>query len=646
MSSRIRSALSLCAAAALTVGIAVLPASGAAADETGAAGNAPAEATPANVQRFLDKRIPELLNEYNIPGATVSVVADGRPAVAGGYGEANVENGTPVEADKTSFPMASVSKTFTATAVLQLVDAGELDLDANVNKYLPQDARIPDTYPGEPVTLHHLLTHTAGFEDSALAIAATSPEDHIDLRQYTVSHKPDRIYPPGRFIGYNNYSTTLAGFIVQEVTGTEFNQYIGENIFAPLGMEESAFAQPDEAADMFDTPTLYDPSATNEAATLWVNQAPAGAGWATSPDMARFLAALLNGGTYDGATILSPESAGMVLSPQTTMHEEVTGSGYGSWETSGYGQLVMNHGGDIHGGHTQWRAAPEEDFAVYVAVNGDGTGANSLQDGRAHMVEDVMAEFVGEATAEKPEAADIPLERYVGTYRTTRINHSDVSEAANAMTMSNVTTTGDGRLQTVDLLGKTTWTPIEPNLFQNKDGDHLAFVEEDGEVIGLAIDAIPEMAFERISTLENFNVHAAAAGAALVIMLTALVWPLAGLVRLMRGRRATSTAGSVSARVLAGISGAICIYYTGFLVYLVSNGSLLQEMLFDVSPLLNVQLLPAVLTGAGVLVSAVVAWTNKWWSVGGRIHYTVITLALILYLVIAAKYGMIGVPPE
>lgn len=646
MSSRIRSALSLCAATALTVGIAVLPASGAAADETGAAGNAPAEATPANVQRFLDKRIPELLNEYNIPGATVSVVADGRPAGAGGYGEANVENGTPVEAEKTSFPMASVSKTFTAAAVLQLVEAGELDLDANVNKYLPEDAQLPDTYPGDPVTLHHLLTHTAGFEETGLAIAATSPEGRIDLKQYIVDHQPDRIFPTERYIAYSNYGTTLAGFIVQEVTGTEFNQYIGENIFAPLGMEQSAFAQPDEAAKMFDTPTTYDPSGTNEAATLWVNQTPAGAGWATSPDMSRFMAALLNGGSYDGGTILSPESAEMVLSPQATMHEDVTGSGYGSWETPGYGQLVMNHGGDMHGGHTQWRAAPEEDFAVYVAVNGDGSGGSPLKDGREHMVQDVMAEFVGEATPEKPEAADIPLDRYEGTFRVTRVNHSDVSEAVSSMAMTEVTATGDGRLQTVDdLLGETTWTPLEPNLFQNEDGDHLAFVEEDGEVIGLSFDPLPESAFERISALENLNLNIAVAGAAVLVMLSVLVWPLAGLVRLMRGRRAAGTVGSVSARILAFITVAVCANYTAFLVYLVGNDSLLEEMLFDMSPLLTVQLLPAVATGAGVLVSAIVAWTNKWWGVGGRIHYTVITLALILYLAITAKYGMIGVPP-
>ena len=103
--------------------------------------------------------------EHHIPGAAVSVVKDGRLFFAKGYGYADLENGIPVDPEQTVFRIGSVGKLFTWTAVMQLAEQGKLDLDADINAYL--DFRIPDTYP-QPVTLKHLMTHTAGFEDSCV----------------------------------------------------------------------------------------------------------------------------------------------------------------------------------------------------------------------------------------------------------------------------------------------------------------------------------------------------------------------------------------------------------------------------------------------------------------------------------------------
>jgi CubicO group peptidase (beta-lactamase class C family) len=128
------------------------------------------------IEAFLNETLARQLGDYEIPGATVSVVNDERILVAEGYGQADVEADEPVSAEKTLFKVASVSKLFTATAVMQLAEEGKVDLDEDVNAYL-DNVRVPDTYPGEPITMRHLLTHTAGFEERFTGSGARDAAD-------------------------------------------------------------------------------------------------------------------------------------------------------------------------------------------------------------------------------------------------------------------------------------------------------------------------------------------------------------------------------------------------------------------------------------------------------------------------------------
>ena len=133
----------------------------------------------AELEAFLDDLMARHMEEYHIAGAAVSVVKDGSLFFAKGYGYADIENKVPVDAEQTIFAIGSVGKLFTWTAVMQLVEQGKLDLDADVNSYL--DFRIPDTFP-QPITLKHLMTHTAGFEDKLLESAVTDVKDLIPPR--------------------------------------------------------------------------------------------------------------------------------------------------------------------------------------------------------------------------------------------------------------------------------------------------------------------------------------------------------------------------------------------------------------------------------------------------------------------------------
>ena len=187
------------------------------------------ELTKADFETFLDALIPSQLQNRNIAGAVVSVVKDGNVLFQKGYGYADVEAKTPVLPDQTLFRPGSISKLFTATAVMQLVEQGKLDLDRDVNDYL--DFPIPKTYP-EPITLRQLLTHTGGFEETLKNLFVAHESDMKSLRTYLVNQMPARIFPPGKVPSYSNYGFTLAGYIVERVSGEKFERYVDEPHFA------------------------------------------------------------------------------------------------------------------------------------------------------------------------------------------------------------------------------------------------------------------------------------------------------------------------------------------------------------------------------------------------------------------------------
>src|SRR5215216_2094290 len=187
----------------------------------------------AEMEAFLDEELGREMEKHHIAGAAVSVVKDGKLFFAKGYGDADLENGIPVDPERTNFRIGSLAKLFTWTAVMQLAEQGKLDLDADINTYL--DFRIPDTYP-QPITLKDLMTHTAGFEDLYYERLAKDPNDLLPPREWLISHMPARVRPSGDVAAYSSYGTSLAGYIVARVSGEPYDQYIQEHILNPLGM--------------------------------------------------------------------------------------------------------------------------------------------------------------------------------------------------------------------------------------------------------------------------------------------------------------------------------------------------------------------------------------------------------------------------
>ncbi|MHA1552552.1 MAG: serine hydrolase domain-containing protein [Candidatus Heimdallarchaeaceae archaeon] len=318
------------------------------------------------LEDYIDSEISQELQDYEIAGVTVSVVQDGEMTFAKGYGYSDYAYSYPVVAEETLFRIGSISKTFTAVATMQLVELGLLDLDEDVNTYLTV-FKIPDTFT-EPITLRHLLTHTAGFEVSTSAVLHESYEVMLSLEQELINYMPDRVRPPGELTGYSNYGSSLVGYIVQEVAGKSYFDYMEENITIPLGMNSTTCRQQlslefqdDMSSAYFD----YNHPGFYEYFFLY----PAGGFTSSATDMAKFMLMLLNNGTYNNVTILEESSVQEMLSDQYTVHPNLPGVGLGVYELDYRNAHIIGHGGDTIFFHSSMMLFPEENFGLFISYN-------------------------------------------------------------------------------------------------------------------------------------------------------------------------------------------------------------------------------------------------------------------------------------
>jgi CubicO group peptidase (beta-lactamase class C family) len=197
--------------------------------------------TAEDVGPFLDGLMNAHLAWHDIAGGVVTVVKDGQILLCKGFGYADFARRETVVPDRTLFRPGSITKLFIGIAVMQLVEAGKIDLDRDINDYL--DFKIPATFI-QPITMRNLLTHTAGFDQRLRNLFVGRREDLRPLRDYLIAEMPDRLFSPGAVPAYSNYGLALAGYIVERVSGVPYKDYVRYQIFRPLQMEHSTFDQP------------------------------------------------------------------------------------------------------------------------------------------------------------------------------------------------------------------------------------------------------------------------------------------------------------------------------------------------------------------------------------------------------------------
>lgn len=373
--------------------------------------------TKDDVDTWLDGVLPPALETTGIPGATVSVVADGQILTARGFGVADTGTGggpsRPVDPDNTLFRIGSVSKAVTATAVMRLVESGDLDLDSDVRDYLDFDLATPKG----TVTLRHLLSHTGGFEERIRGLIRVG--EGVSLRESVSVDPPTQVFQPGTTPAYSNYGNALAGYIVERVTGQPFAKAVADLVLEPAGMVSSSFAQP-LPDDLVNRLALGYPDDTQAPASFeYVADAPAGAMSATSTDMARFMLAHLNSLPVE-EPLLSAETLAAMHSP--ALGEDSLGTlAHGERMTLGLfdedrnGHKGVGHGGDTQVFHSEMRIYPDAGLGIFVSLNGSGRDAMDSYELRAALADGFADRYLPAGTGTPETSPDSTSGEISGT---------------------------------------------------------------------------------------------------------------------------------------------------------------------------------------------------------------------------------------
>jgi CubicO group peptidase (beta-lactamase class C family) len=318
------------------------------------------------LEAFADRFFPAQMTKLKIPGVSFVLVQDGEILLAKGYGEADLETETPISADTTVMRIGSISKLFVATAVMQLVEEGKVELDADINQYLTA-FQLEDGF-SEPVTLAQLLTHTAGYEDPPYE-SYTDPGAVQRLGAYLAESMPLRSDPPGTVQRYSNHGYALAAYVVEEVSGQPFDQYVLEQILKPLGMSSSGYLLGPPLPDEMATGYFYEKRTQVPQPMDYDNDYPGGSMVSTAADMARFMLAHLEGGCYEGACILQPDTLAEMHRQQAQTPYEGQAVTYGFVEARQEGQQLLGHSGAIRGFGASLNLLPEHNLGYFFSFN-------------------------------------------------------------------------------------------------------------------------------------------------------------------------------------------------------------------------------------------------------------------------------------
>jgi CubicO group peptidase (beta-lactamase class C family) len=528
------------------------------------------ELTSTDLGAFLDGLMPAQLEREDIAGAVVAVVKDGKVLFAKGYGFSDVAKRKPVSPTETLFRPGSISKLFTWTAVMQLVEQGKLDLDRDVNDYL--DFKIPPAF-GKPITLRNILTHTSGFEETAKELFAADASKMRPLGEYLRDHIPARIFPPGITPAYSNYATAVAGYIVQRVSEKPFEQYIADNIYTPLGMSHTTFVQP--------LPPNLSPLMSNgyqraskEAKPYEFVQAfPAGSVAASAADMCIFMMAHLQDGRWNDKQILKPETAKLMHARAFGSDPRLNGMALGFYEETRNGHRIIGHGGDTLYFHSDLHLIQDANIGFFVSYNSGGKREVS---GRTILFEEFLDRYfpynapAAPAVASAKEDAQQVAGLYVGSRRgeTTFLKITEVFGQPKAFFNS------DGTLSIDPLKGTNgelkRYAEISPLLYREVNGqDLIGFHKNSNGLLEFSID-FPFFVFERAGTIDNkyFN-FAIIIPSLLLIALAVLFWPVGAAIRWHYGTKLDLTAPEKRLRLAVRIACILdLVFVIGWVIFI------------------------------------------------------------------------------
>ena len=593
----------------------------------------------AELEAFVDQLFARHMVASHTPGAVFVLVKDGRVMFMKGYGLASLEKKTPVAPERTLFRVASISKLFTATAIMQLCERGKVDLHQDINRYLT-GFQLKNTYP-RPVTLADVTTHTAGFDGESVGIVARSQREIVPLGEHLARWMPPRVMPPGETWSYSNYGFALAGYVVETTSGTPFSRYIDENIFQPLGMNRSSFLLPPQLAPDLAMGYSYLSGKYVPRPYYYMNVGPCGALVTTATDIARFMIAHLQEGRYGETRILRDETAREMHATHFRPSPGFDGMAYGFVESSRRGRRRLEHSGGLPGFQSLIRIVPAEQIGYFASATGDSV----------FFLPDLFREledhyWSGSLPAKvAPVAIGSDSGRYAGSYRLNVYSRTTMQKTLQLVAphVLTVTANADGTLSTNAFFSHPAgrWFEVHPAVFEEAGNeDRMTFrVDDKGRVTNAVME--PE-AFEREAWYDWRPLHWAFISTCATLFLSACtVWPAAALVRRIR-RHSVNRAGR-NAALFLGIVCALNLLYPPLLSvtldrYYRDFGAGIPLPFTFVR---GIAVASAAATAA-LPVFAVIAWRRKYWSSLARVHYSAVALAAAFWAPYLTHWNLLG----
>ncbi len=504
------------------------------------------ELTQADADAWLDGFMPFTLESNDIAGAVVVIVKDGQVLTQRGFGYADIAARKRVDPATTMFRAGSISKLFTWTSVMQLVEQGKIDLDADVNRYL--DFKIPP-YQGKAITMRNLMTHTPGFEEAikgGIRFSGAVPP----LSEVLKSLLPARVYAPGTTPAYSNYGAGIASYIVERVSGMPFADYVERNIFAPLDMSHSSFRQP-LPAPLAPFMSQGYPKASVEPKPYELISIPgAGSVAVSGADMAKFMIAHLN----QGAGLMKPQTAQLMHDPSHVTLPGTNRMALGFYEMQLNGLNAIGHGGDLNFFHSDMWIYPTKNVGLFVSMNSAG------EHSATELIRIALFEQFGDRYF--PAAADAaPVElptakeharMLAGSYISSRGFFTNFLDVLNFVGQVRIGLDKDGRPLVPAILGGAPkkWIEVAPFVWQDAYGHgRLGAKVEDGRVMRWSINPVsPFMVWERAPWYRDAAwLMPLFMGALLIVAFTALSWPVGAIARRRFGAAITLRGADLTA---------------------------------------------------------------------------------------------------
>ena len=576
------------------------------------------------------------MDQYNVPGLSLTIV-QGDSASTASWGHADAGGTIAVTAD-TPFRIASVAKELVAATVVTEVSRGTISLENDVSDLIPRVGRFSG-----PITLHDLLTHTAGFDERLIAYGARSIDEMKPLGEYLVDRTPFRGWPVGEQISYSNHGMALAALAIERARGQSFAEVEALNVFKPLNMRSTGtltrgHSVPPKSA----VPLSCEEGKCEHVPHLFSHAYPAGLAFSTARDMSRFVSAILRAD--------EDESPLAELIPKRFTHDErIPGMSYGFFNQYHNGFRFLAHTGSVPGYWSLLLISPEADLGFFFVANSGGSQFGE------RFRDELLSALLGDEPASPPvpSISEKPSMRS-GIYESTRYSHETIERFPQVFVNFIELIAEADTLKIVAGGTVTKYVQTGTALYENLDGsDTIAFGIRRGELrlfrSSFVYGAGVPVSYEKKPWYRapGFLNEYASWLLAVPILILFLIWPLsAGVGLYLRKKRGDEKhpqaliSGSVSA--LTAVT--VLLFATFGLGFVGRSNRMLEsgELFFGMpDTLMAFTWIPTVHTVLAVLMGAafVLAWKYMWWDLPRRLLFSTVAVSLVLQVAFLVQWN-------